>query len=300
MTNVEKFVGGFHLNTTDSPFLQKSDTSFHLEFLECLGYFTVRTRYEKISLKKYDIILATGFKKVNVISNKPSNISRFFQIDIDYPSPLNQFFVADNPLIHDLMNDVSNQYAFIVFRNLESQICHNYLNVLECLLARKKQDHYDRFQIQRVTGLLFTELLHDHHHKVAKSVSNFPKLAVKYRSRDTQAGAIMQYISSRNGQVSLQDTAQYFGYQKNYFSRLCHRLFNIDFVHLRMNIRITLAEEQLKLTVKSIEEISTELGYKDISNFTRTFTEIAGITPGKFRSTQGLKYAKEKVSRQDP
>ncbi len=77
----------------------------------------------------------------------------------------------------------------------------------------------------------------------------------------------MTYLTQKNGQVSLKEAAEYFGYQANYFSRLCRKLFATDFVHLRRNIRINLAEDQLLLTNKKLEEIADELGYQDLSSF---------------------------------
>lgn len=300
MNNYMCYKGNFSLNTTDSVFAKKTASKFHIEILECLGNALIDTKYEKISVKKYDIILATGFRKVTVIPEKRNTKFRFISMDVDYPAPLNQYLVADNALIHDLMNDNSGKYSFIVFRNLEEKICHNYINLLEILLRKKHPDIYDNFQLQRLYGLLFTELLHHHRRKIAKSVSSFPEANVHHASRDTQSGAIMRYISSKSGQVTLSETAQHFGYQKNYFSRLCHKLFDMDFVHLRINIRMNIAEEQLKLTTKSIEEISSELGYRSISNFTKTFTEVKGMTPGRFRKKYGFNFSQEKAQKLNP
>ena len=44
-------------------------------------------------------------------------------------------------------------------------------------------------------------------------------------SRDSQSGAIMTYLAVHNGNVTLQQMADHFGYQKNYLSRLCKKLF---------------------------------------------------------------------------
>ena len=46
---------------------------------------------------------------------------------------------------------------------------------------------------------------------------------------------------------------------------------------------MNIACEQLKLTTKSIEEISAELGYKDVSTFTKQFIESNGIKPSLYR-----------------
>ncbi|WP_201330525.1 helix-turn-helix domain-containing protein, partial [Lactobacillus nasalidis] len=117
---------------------------------------------------------------------------------------------------------------------------------------------------------------------------NFPRKNVRHANRDAQSGAIMTYLAAKSGRVSLKEAAAYFGYQANYFSRLCRKLFAMDFVHLRRNIRINLAREQLRLTNKTLEEIASELGYQDLSSFSKAFSEASGLTPGRFRKKYGL------------
>lgn len=122
-----------------------------------------------------------------------------------------------------------------------------------------------------------TELLHQHRQKISKSRSNFPRKNVRHANRDAQSGAIMTYLTQKNGQVSLKEAAEYFCYRANYFSRLYRKLFATDFVHLRRNIRINLAEDQLLLTNKKLEEIADELGYQDLSSFSKAFAESTGF-----------------------
>lgn len=186
------------------------------------------------------------------------------------------------------MNDKSGKYAYIVFQNLANGMTKGYINLLE-ILAKRDKDEYNDFQVQRLAGLLLTELLHQHWQKISKSRSNFPRKNVRHANRDTQSGAIMTYLTQKNGQVSLKEAAEYFGYQANYFSRLCRKLFSTDFVHLRRNIRINLAEDQLLLTNKKLEEIADELGYQDLSSFSKAFAESTGLSPGKYRKKYGIK-----------
>lgn len=46
---------------------------------------------------------------------------------------------------------------------------------------------------------------------------------------------------------------------------------------------MSLACQQLKLTTKSIAEISSELGYSDVSAFSKQFIEIKHIKPSDYR-----------------
>ena len=54
------------------------------------------------------------------------------------------------------MNIKNQKVNYIVFRNLDNQICHSYLNSLELIINQSDHDQYFTFQAQGITGLLFT------------------------------------------------------------------------------------------------------------------------------------------------
>lgn len=265
-----------------------NSNTFHFEFIEALKPCLLESGDRIITLSRLDIVVSEYFKDVRIKSKVTNqNCIRHFGIDLEYPSPLNQFLVANNPLVHDFMNDSARKLKYVVLTNLNDNITHNYMNLLK-IFASKEFDPYIDFQAQRVSGLLFTELLRNHRDKISKIQSDFPSVTVKHASKYTQSGAIMDYIISKNGNVTLDQIANHFGYQKNYLSRLFHKLFNKDFIHFRLGIRMNLACEQLKLTTKSIEEISFELGYKDVSTFTKQFIENKGIKPSLYRKENAV------------
>ena len=55
---------------------------------------------------------------------------------------------------------------------------------------------------------------------------------------------------------------------------------------------MNIAENELRLTNKRLEEISSELGYQDVANFSKAFSQLKGITPGAFRKKYGIKKAR--------
>lgn len=285
------FYGSNFINEQSLNF-KKSSNKFHMEFVEVLENGCAHFLGNKFFVEKNDVLISQNFKGfwlkcIYSHADKPS--FRWFEISLEYPSPLNQYLMADNALIHDLMNDNKITHSYIIFGKLSINICHNYLNNLK-ILCKQPNDSYFNFQAQRITGLLLTELLHNHRKKISKSNSYFPSKNIKYATKDSQSGAIMNYIASKSGNASLEEVANYFSYQKNYFSRLCKKLFNMSFVHLRMNIRINLATDQLKLTNKSIDEISAELGYKDSTSLIQNFVKIKHITPSAYRNKYGIQY----------
>lgn len=67
-------------------------------------------------------------------------------------------------------------------------------------------------------------------------------------------------------------------------NRLCKMTFNqsvIDLAHDRLLLE---AKRSLIYTVRSVEEISYDLGFKDPGYFSRFFKRLSGFPPGKFRA----------------
>lgn len=55
----------------------------------------------------------------------------------------------------------------------------------------------------------------------------------------------------------------------------------------QQNLRIERARDLLAATTRSVAEIAAEVGYSDLPAFHRVFSRQAGMTPGRFRRTQG-------------
>lgn len=100
-------------------------------------------------LDQYDIVISKHFQNVKVIG-QTNPVIRWYAVELKYPAPLNQYLVADNALIHDLMNIKNQKVNYIVFRNLDNQICHSYLNSLELIINQSDHDQYFTFQAQGI------------------------------------------------------------------------------------------------------------------------------------------------------
>jgi len=48
-------------------------------------------------------------------------------------------------------------------------------------------------------------------------------------------------------------------------------------------LRVSIARRLLMETTDTLDTIATRTGYADVSNFSRTFKSIDGISPGEFR-----------------
>lgn len=101
---------------------------------------------------------------------------------------------------------------------------------------------------------------------------------------------IISFISENftNPNLTLRDLQIEFGIDKKELSSLINRTSKMSLPKLLNDLRIK--EARKILSSKSdltISEIGYQVGYNSPSNFVRVFKSIEGITPNKFRQTQG-------------
>ncbi|WP_158682929.1 AraC family transcriptional regulator [Lactobacillus sp. CBA3605] len=255
-----------------------------LLIIESLTASVCEIDQQVLPLNPQDIILVQQATQIKVSAQQDLVKCRTFTASVTFPNPLNMTVVGDNPLIHDLMNDASTASQYVVFHHLKNRLSHTYCNLL-AQMDQQDADRYLNFERNQVFSLLLTELLRQHRETVSLVDSQFPVQAIRHAGRETQSGAIFTYLSRQIATVTLTKAAAHFGYQPNYFSRLCRTLFDDSFSAVKTRIRMEMAGRMLSLTTKGITEISFELGYKNVTSFYQAFSQAQGMTPTQFRQT---------------
>ncbi len=96
---------------------------------------------------------------------------------------------------------------------------------------------------------------------------------------------VIQYIHGNYAQkLSLDDMAGLSNLSKYYFCRffkLCIGKSPVEYLHF---YRILKSEELLKETNLKVLDIAFEVGFNDLSHFTRLFHKQTGLTPSQFRN----------------
>ena len=87
--------------------------------------------------------------------------------------------------------------------------------------------------------------------------------------------------------VTLEGTAVWAGYSKNYLCRLLKNGTWKTFSEILNSIRVQKACEYLVHTDMPAAEIAESVGYTSIKHFYRVFREIMGCTPGQYRGKHG-------------
>lgn len=105
---------------------------------------------------------------------------------------------------------------------------------------------------------------------------------------------IYNYIMDNYQTVTLQSAADYFHYHPAYLSRYFHEHSGITFSGILKEYKLKQAAKLLSERRYKLSEICEKVGYKDTTQFIRSFKELYGITPARYcrnaNSEPGIKY----------
>ena len=147
--------------------------------------------------------------------------------------------------------------------------------VLEMFAESLADDEYDTELLDYQLAILFTKIL-----KFYGATCTLPE---KSRKGDQISQEIMDYIQSNFTDISLQDIADKFHYNKDYTSRLIKKVSGLTLKQLVLKMRMSLACCYLIDTDMPIEEISAKVGYFNVENFTRMFGKMFDMSPRQYR-----------------
>lgn len=82
---------------------------------------------------------------------------------------------------------------------------------------------------------------------------------------------------------SIDDIAQCVGISPRHFKRRFKKATGVQPIKYLQQVRISGAKKQLETTRKTVEEITLEVGYSDISSFCRLFKQQTGLSPKSYR-----------------
>lgn len=94
---------------------------------------------------------------------------------------------------------------------------------------------------------------------------------------------ILNYIFENYQTVTLKSLAQEFHYSESYLSNLFHLYTGETFSQILRRYKMQRAAEFLTTKKWKLEEICEAIGYKDTTQFIRSFREEYGETPGQYR-----------------
>ena len=102
----------------------------------------------------------------------------------------------------------------------------------------------------------------------------------------TSLGAVVAHIRAHLGEnVTSQDLARVAGCSVDTLERRCRRVFGRSPGQLILSTRIDVARGMLTGSDMPLAQIADLCGYADQAGFSRTFTRLVGIPPGRYRKS---------------
>ncbi|MEK0314655.1 response regulator [Cohnella sp. 56] len=100
------------------------------------------------------------------------------------------------------------------------------------------------------------------------------------RKRDEIRKAIAFIKQNYRSKIALEDLASHVSLNKNYFSTLFKQETDLSPVEYIIQYKMEKARELLRSGQMSVSEVSHDLGYDDLSYFSRLFKKHYGVSPG--------------------
>ena len=94
---------------------------------------------------------------------------------------------------------------------------------------------------------------------------------------------ISQYIRQHYSTVTIRELSDVFHFHEDYFNRLIKNRTGMTYSSYVQNLRLEMAEQLLRNSDKSIEEIADIVGYQNRGFFYKLFEKKNHMTPAEFR-----------------
>lgn len=94
---------------------------------------------------------------------------------------------------------------------------------------------------------------------------------------------VIKYVELHYAEhITVDDVAQIASCSSSYFMKCFKETFNCSFIEYLKDYRLTLAARMITQSEGNILEIATNVGFDNLSYFTRSFKSKYGVTPGKY------------------
>lgn len=257
----------YHIDASDSRYEMSAHWHNELEIIRVLeGALDVRLNNNFYSVKKDEIIFVNP-----EIIHQASPVECVYEcldFHLDFIPALN------NGSIHFIDSLKNNEY--IIDEYHKNSPISSAVNVLFDAMKEKSSGY--KFKVIGALYNLFGEIIDLHlYHPTDTALLAADKNVPKLKS-------VLSYIRSNyDSQITLEDMAEAAGMSPKYFCYFFKEMTMKTPVEYLTLYRIERASGRLIKSDLSVTDIAFSCGFNDLSYFIKTFKQIKGITPARFR-----------------
>ncbi|GGD60920.1 AraC family transcriptional regulator [Paenibacillus nasutitermitis] len=241
------------------------------------GTFYQEIQGERFELKEGDLIILNKNVEHSIDKSGENDILiNFLAKNEFFDSSFIYKILGDNILgktIASIIADASREKNFLLFHTSNNwQIKQTIQNIL---CESFGSGYVNREIIKSYLTILFSKLLESDRYKMF--------LDKGVRKSNISVIEIIAFINKHYQNTTLEQTAEHFRYSAAHLGRIIKNVTGKTFSTLVHEQKFTHAALLLKLTNQTIEEISKEIGYNNLSFFYRKFISLYGVTPKEYR-----------------
>lgn len=123
----------------------------------------------------------------------------------------------------------------------------------------------------------FLHLLYQHDYIIKKNTDNL------YRKNEKLRGLIDHIHHHYQENLTIEEMADYMGYSKTHFMSVFKQQTGTSCMEFVIQVRLREACSLLTSSLKTVLEISNQVGFNNLSNFNRQFKRYYHLTPSRYR-----------------
>ena len=259
----------YHIDHTHTRYEMSAHWHSEIEIIRVIdGILNIRLNNNTYTVKKNEVIFVNP---ETVHQASPENCT--YECIVFQPDFIQSFNSGSTYFIESLKN---HEYIINEYHNGSESDILPFIDNLFKSMANKSSGY--KFKVIGAMYSLFGEIIDNHLYKstngaLLASDKNVPKLK-----------AVLSFIRNNyDSQITLEDMAAAAGMSAKYFCYFFKEMTTKTPIEYLTLYRIEKASGKLLKSDSSVTSIAFSSGFNDLSYFIKTFKQIKGITPSKFR-----------------
>jgi len=212
-----------------------------------------------------------------------------------YPMELEEALInavksGNFPRIRSLLEEIFNYnlnkltLSSNIAQCLKCNIIGTLINTLDSIMnSNGEKYHHETLQIEKLIQCKSLIKVKEHLLPILRDVCEKINCDRKPANQIEQDVILFITENYKNDDLNVSTIADKFNLHPAYISKIFKQQVGVGLLDYINRVRISEAKKLIKSEKSNLESIAKKVGYSSIKTFTRAFSKIEGITPGKYR-----------------